>query len=48
MAHLSLTGRLWEVIRVKEVEEIVRGNIKPAGGIIVHGVQWDRLIKYRW
>ena len=36
--QLSQTERLWVIGILKEGEKLVRGNIKLAGGVIVHSV----------
>ena len=38
---------MWRIFGTKEFKEGVSGKLEVAGGIVVHGVQWYRVVEHR-
>ena len=48
VVQMPLNWRMWVVGGMKEGGKVVRGKIKPEGGVISHGVEFSRVIKNVW
>ena len=48
VVQMPQTRRMWVVGGIKEGGKVVRGKIKPEGGVIGHGVEFAREIKNGW